>query len=186
MHYLLFSAGELYPEIDMITEIEEIHWVFGRPLGADIPELRFELDGEGSFAWFDFIRPGPNIPLVSPRMREALTKAGVDNVEYFPARIKDRTTNEERPYFGANIIGLVSAMDRAKSEFRPLRRHPVRVLDISKLVVDEERCAHMGLFRLAELDLLILVDEPVKDELERQDMQGLRIVRPDEWDGFTA
>jgi uncharacterized protein DUF1629 len=186
MHYLLFSAGHLYPVVELTTPIEEDTWTKGRPLDDSIPELTFELDGGRSFAWPDFIRPGPNIPLISPPMREGLGKAGVDNIEYYPARVINRSTKEERKYFAANVIGLVSAMDRGKSDFMPYDSDPNIILDISKLVLDERRCAGVQLFRLAEFEILMVVDEGVKIELERRNLFGLQFVRPEDWDGFST
>lgn len=186
MPFLVFPQDELYPTVELTTPIEELSWVRGRPLDETIPELVFELDGKRSFVWPDFIRPGPNIPLVSPKLRAALERSGVDNIEYFPARVVDRSTREQRPYFGANIIGLVRALDREQSEFMPYDDNPDVALTIDRLVVDTTQFDGMRLFRLAEFDLLIVVDDALKAELEQQAVTGIDFVAPEDWDGFRT
>lgn len=186
MAFLMFSAGELYPMVDLTTPIEELSWVRGRPLDATIPELGFALDAGRSFAWPDFIRPGPNIPLFSPRLREALETSGVDNIEYYPARVVNRSTQEQRPYLGANIIGLVRAMDRDQSEFMAYDGNPDVALTIDRLVIDNSRFDGLRIMRLAEFDLLIIVEDKLKERLEQLPLVGVDFVAPEDWDGFRT
>lgn len=186
MAFLMFSAGELYPLVELTTPIEELSWVRGRPLDMTIPELGFAMDAGRSFAWPDFIRPGPNIPLFSPRLREALDAGGVDNIEYFPARVLNRSTGEQRPYFAANVIGLLRAMDRDQSQFMPYEDNPDVALTIDRLVIDDSRFDGLRLFRLAEFDLLIVVQDALKERLEQLALVGVDFVVPEDWDGFRT
>jgi hypothetical protein len=186
MSFLLFPVDELESLIELRTPIEELSWVRGRPLDETIPELLFEVDAGQSFRWPDFAGPAVDIPLVSPKMRQALERSGADNIEYHPARLINRTTGEGRPYFGANIIGLVRAMDKDKSNFLPYEKNPDIAVTINRLAVDDSKFDGLKILRLAEFDLLIIVDDSLKEALERQALIGLDFVPPEDWDGFRT
>jgi hypothetical protein len=186
MHYLFMSDHASYPAVELITPLEELEWVSGASLPAAPPPLTFHLEGEPGFIWPDFIRPNSIIPLFSEQLRDILTRSGADNVEYFPAQVVDTVTNSARSYWAANVLGLVSAMDKSQSEFMPARRHPVAVRSIDKLVLDESRCADFHIFRLAEYDMLVVVSERVVKSVEQAQLQGIVLLRPEDWDGLVA
>ncbi|NTV95171.1 MAG: hypothetical protein HGA75_07095 [Thiobacillus sp.] len=185
MHYLLFSARETYPSIVLTTPLDTLEWVTGSRFAQAPPALNYEFEADADFAWPDYLRPNSVIPLFSPLMREVLEQTGVSNIDYYPACVTNLTTKESRIYNAANIIGILPAMDREKSQFDPARRHPVVVRSIDRLVIDEGACANIPLFRLAEYDLLVVIDERVAHQLGGASLRGVVVVVPEDWDGFT-
>jgi hypothetical protein len=147
--------------------------------------LVFEVEGGKEFGWPDYIRPNSAIPLFSINMRTVLDSSGAANLEYYPATVVNVDTNETRAYVAANVVGMIAAMDRARSAFMPARSHPVMVRAIDRLVLDESLCAGATLFRLAEYDLLIVVDEHVASALRQAGLAGVRLLEPENWDGFV-
>lgn len=140
-------------------------WISGRPLREPITEpLVYTLDPE---------RPG-NIPVMFdstsyPIMRddlvEALKSVGVDNLELFDARVIDPTTgHEHRNYRAYNVVGLVAAADLSRSR------------------LDETQAASgLRLFRLAERIEAIGVDEIVRAEVERRNIEGMLFYDLADW-----
>ncbi len=185
MHYLLRSARETYPSIVLRSAIEQLDWVSGARFAQPMPVLDFEFESPHGFVWPDYLRPNSAIPLFSGTLCDVLQGAGVSNVDYYPARVTNTVTGETRAYSAANIIGIAAAMDRELSVYEPARRHPVMVRSIDRLVIDESRCQGLRLFRLAEYDLLVLVDEQVARILGAAPLTGVRIDNPVDWDGFA-
>jgi hypothetical protein len=173
------------PSVELVTPVEHFEWVSGVSLEKMPPPLIFHVRAVGDFTWPDFIRPNSAIPLFSPRMRDAMAASGVDNIEYFPAVVVETKTGERREYVAANVIGIVAAMDRGKSEFIPARLHSVMVRSIDRLVLDMERCGEYQLFRLAEYSLLIVVSDRVAEQLKSKTLIGVRLLRPEDWDGLA-
>jgi len=185
VHHLLFADRSLYPSVVLRTPIRTLSWVTGAPLREQLPPtLVFEVEGGKGFAWPDFVRPAANIPLVSPRMRQALGQAGASNVDYHPAELVEVTSGARRPYAAGNVLGLVSAMDRERSTFEPFEEGSPLVSSIERLVLDEARCAAARIFRLAEFDLLVVVDDAVARALAG--VTGVALMAPEEWDGFRT
>jgi hypothetical protein len=185
VHYLLFSARETYSTIGIRTELDEYEWVSGARLQSPPAQLDFDCDEPAAFQWPDFLRPNCAIPLYSDAMREVLARAGVTNIEYVPATVTNLATGESRRYHAANIIGMIPAMDRLQSEFDPMERSPVVVRSVDRLVIDEAACAGQLMFRLAEYDLLVVIDEPVAQALLGGTLAGVRVMDPADWDGFA-
>ncbi|MCX9158309.1 hypothetical protein OPU71_19465 [Niveibacterium sp. 24ML] len=185
MHYLLRSARETYPSVELRSALAQLDWVSGTRFSQPIPALEFELEVPHGFSWPDYLRPNSAIPLFSGPMCNVLQSAGVSNIDYYPARVTNTATGETREYRAANIIGIVAAMDRVQSVFEPARRHPVMVRSIDRLVIDETRCHGLRMFRLAEYDLLVLVDAQVAAMLDSASLTGIRIEKPSDWDGFA-
>lgn len=186
MHHLLFSAGDTYPTVRLVTTLEPLEWVSGARLPQAPPPLEFVFEAAEPFDWPDYLRPNSVLPLFSDAMREALGAAGATNVEYFPARVRNALTGEARRYHAANIVGMVPAMDRERSSFTQARSHPVMVRYIDRLVLDESRCNGLPLFRLAEYDLLIVIGPAVAQSLQSAALRGVRVVAPTDWDGLES
>ncbi|SRR6266496_6667896 len=186
MLYLLLPQDDLYPVIELVTPIDNLFWATGERFRLNVERLDFEFDPEGLMTWADYIRPAPNIPLVSDKLRETWSAVGVDNIDYYTARVMNRSTGETRPYHAANVIGLLPAVDRAQSAFQPLDDHDFLIEDFERLVVDEKRVQGQLAFRLAEHSAVLLVDQRLKDISEREGLTGLQFVRPEDWDGFAT
>jgi len=182
----MFSERWLYPSVTLRSAVDKLNWVGGNRLTAPTTPIRFETDVPEGFEWPDFVRPAANIPLVSPALRGSLQRAGVENVDYYAAEVVSTSTGQTRPYLAANIIGLVSAMDRSASQFTPFRGSPTAVRSIERLVLDERQCARRRIFRLAEFDLLVVVDDAVKNEIEAAGLRGVGLLPPENWDGFQT
>ncbi len=105
--------------------------------------------------------PGKN--LFSRQMIDTIRACGVDNLQAFPARIKNGATGAIiDDYVVVNVIGVVAAADLAASKSQPLAGGKF----FDELVVDEKKAGGLLMFRLAESRIEIIVAEPVAKALQ--------------------
>jgi hypothetical protein len=165
------------------------NWRTGHLIKTEIPTpLIYEIDpdDEGELIpYYDAVAQ----PLMSDDLVNALQKSGVNNLEVFPAVIREtRTGREYTNYKAVNIVGLVAAAD-STSETKDLGLgNGDGMLDswFSKLVVDEEKAGGFLMFRMAENVTTILIHKKVKDALESADVprkEHLMFIHPAKWIG---
>ena len=107
---------------------------------------------------------GDRVPLVSDRLLAALRRAGVDNLQIFPALVRTGAGGEPRPgHCVLNVIGLVDGADPAASIGTVLAEDdpgPRRV-EYSHLVLSRARTRDLPLFRLADSPDMLLIHDRV-------------------------
>jgi hypothetical protein len=116
------------------------------------------------FSWFTTTH------LVRPSLVAAMEKAGVNNLQTFPAVIRDEAGKQlALDHVVVNIVGLVACASAGGSVADPLSTKQY----FHKLVVDEGRAAGLLLFRLEESPLDVIVHERVVKALAEVDTQGV-------------
>lgn len=159
-------------------------WEQGRrflPGEYDLSRLTFESETPHAVPFPDFSRDGHGCPVFSDRLRALLIDSGVDNIDFYPAAIVPYEGSERiSGYWAGNIIGLVSCLDRERSEFEEFRG---LVKSFDKLVIDESRTEDALIFRLRELRRVMLVDESLGVTFAANAITGLRLIEVEQWDG---
>jgi hypothetical protein len=182
-------------------------WYLGRAITIDLPEtLDYKLRVEAPF--HDFLGDeedgeegkGPLIvppsdpgtlysgqayPVMRTDLLEVLKRAGVDNLETFPARLIDEVNNKVHTnYVAFNVIGLVAAADLEKSKLMP---HATGVTmlgtDFDSLAIDKSKAHGLLMFRLAESCSAIVVHECIKKAVEAAKIPGIIFHADGEWSG---
>lgn len=165
-------------------EIQE-SWMLGRRLDErSVPQrLKYTLDpdyGGTPKAMYD----SKAQPVMSDDLREVLTKAGVDNVQYFDAILVDPESRREYANYKAfNIVGLVAAADMERSELMGTSDSTIGDVDFHALVLDESKTGGMLLFRLAEKISAIVVHQRIKAAIEASGIPGFVFYGPGDWSG---
>jgi len=122
------------------------------------------------------------IPLMSKRLCDILLNAGVDNLELFPAKLKNNQTGQEFDYYVYNILGLVAAMDLKKSTYETYRdKKPSGDTTIHELVIDEDEIHDALFFRLAEDLSTIVVHESIKNAIESAGLNTILFIKPEDY-----
>ncbi|MBL8288649.1 MAG: hypothetical protein JNL85_11760 [Rubrivivax sp.] len=121
------------------------------------------------------------IPLMSERLQRAVVDAGVSNVEWFDAVLRNTKGGQEYPYKIYNVVGLVAAADMSKSEWESISGKPLVNVSFDELVIDEARAAGALLFRLAENVNALMIAQPVRDSIERAGIGTVRFTAPQDW-----
>ncbi len=141
-------------------------WMWGRPFIAKVQEpveaVVIPDNDKG------VLLPFYNTPQIMRKdVYEALTNAGVDNIEVYRAVVKTEEGNiVSDDYLAYNIIGVVKAVDISKTQFAP--ENPSRLIDASveKLTINANGTKGLLLFRLAESIRTIMVHDRVKAAIE--------------------
>lgn len=185
MAYYLLKQNRLVkgaPAIgDLPADMDGGDWIQGKVMPAPPNPLRLMLsDNSGDFRG-DVIQS--LVPLFSDKLKQSLESYGVDNIDFFPVQLEHPTTHKvENGYHLANVIGLVSCVDLAKSDVRELPSGTgFRVRAFS---IDERRAPDQPIFRLDEKPTLIVIAEPLKAHLDAAQLKGVKMIPTTEYDGF--
>ena len=131
-------------------------WIFGRKLAFAVPEpLVYMLErGEGNNL-LPMYTEGE--PIIRQDLLDALQEAGADNLDLYRAIVRDPAAGQEwNNYWAFNVLGLVSAG-----------------VETPALEIDESRAMGLLLFRLVEAPSIIVVDERVKNAVQRRGIAGV-------------
>lgn len=124
------------------------------------------------------------LPLFSDNFKNILTNLGVDNIDYYPVIFTNHAGEKENTeYWLANILGLIECLDIENSE---TSTHPLsKKIKIEKnFSLDDSLLSGQKIFRIAEERSFIIISEDVKNQLEKQQLSGVRIINTREYEGF--
>jgi hypothetical protein len=184
-HFVMTCNGvEPAAVLDSGPDRSDPPWLSGQPLRTPPTEpLIYTLDPRFPGAIPAMI-DGTEYPIMRDDVVEALRAVGVDNLQVFEAVIVDPATGKEhRNYKAFNVLGAVAAADMSKSVLASTSESTVIDADFDSLAIDAARAANFHLFRLAESVNAIIVDEAVKNEIERRNIEGMIFYDPEDWAG---
>jgi hypothetical protein len=161
----------------------EVSWQGGRRLAERPPTpVQVTLDPDYPGVVVPMFDAG--ILLFTDAMVEAIVGAGVDNLEVFPAVVRDPATGKTHTeYKAVNIVGAVSCADLAKSVYQAPSGTPLVDTDFDSLAIDERRTGGALMFRLAECVTAIVVHERVRAALVHAKIPHLDFYDPKQWIG---
>jgi hypothetical protein len=122
-----------------------------------------------------------NVPIMSKRLKAAMDAAGVDNINYLPITLKNTETGQVYDYFAFNLLGLVSAADRAQSKMASYDGDFVGDSQVYDLVIDESKCGGLLMFRLKEKFSAVIVHEKVKKAVEAAGIDTVAFMNPKDY-----
>jgi len=191
MTYYVMEGEGVYPiiTIEKQPDLPGGPWYHGHKLKIAVPTpLNYVLEkdpDDPEDCNMNMLYDSKAFPLIHKSLLEALTAAGVNNLELFPARITNPNTGEvHEDYQAFNVVGLVSAADLEKSTLMNEADTPTLLdTDFDSLVIDESKTMGFRLFRLAENCSAIVVDEKVKAAVEERGIPGIVFYGSGEWSG---
>lgn len=125
------------------------------------------------------IHESPKFKLFSRKFIDALNSLGVDNIEYLPVDVTDKKTNQKMDYCVVNVLGRINALDVGESEF--ILSSAGGIMDVKKMVFDNDKIQGHKIFMLGEIPMLIIVHKCIKDIVESQGLTGFRFISQDEY-----
>lgn len=190
MHYVL-DLHELVDENDepysyfqfdpIDPELGDWPWFDGerfKSFPSEVLQLKFDPDDEFAGGIPDY-QASP-IPLVSARLRKALDRCGITNIEYYETKIEGAEVFEDFPvFFAINVIGAVNA-DANASKMTPTLGTTRMAASIDKLVLPKE-ASREKIFRLVEHGVTLIVDDTVRRSCEAAEIDTLRFIPTDKW-----
>lgn len=159
-------------------------WFSGAVIDYEIPlPLEFTIDIDSVGFEMRAMYTGA-YPLYRNDFIDALTEAGVDNLQLFDAVIKNPVDGKVyNNYKAVNVLGLISCADMDESEFMGISDSELRDVDFDELVIDEDKAGDALFFRLGENVTAIIVDEKVADIIEPKKIPGVKFISPENWSG---
>jgi hypothetical protein len=131
------------------------------------------------FPPLDVHGPGRHL-LFSQRLIDSLSRLGITNIEYLPALVTYVPTNLKCEYKVANIVGVVSGLDRENSEY--LTGEDGTIYDIKHIVLNETKFLDQKIFRLKEDRSFILVHSDIKKTFDELGYTGVMFIKDEEWE----
>lgn len=174
MEYYIFdevSPNMDAPFLDLPAEIDLINTIMGKkPDFDELPiKIEAEIEEDEEVVYTDIINPG--VPLFSDKMKSALDKFGVINVDYYPVHIIDWETKEVlAEYWLAIVKSIISCMDPQKSK---LKETTGGRTVIAKFSIDHSKVAGLNLFRFHNIPGLIIINEDLKEKLSTIAFKGV-------------
>ncbi len=117
--------------------------------------------------------------LMSSKLVDLLTSAGIRNIEYFDCEVIYEPLQEKFPYQLANIVGAMKAVDLKGSECTVDEEGFVE--NIHKLKLTDTHSNGLDIFRLYEALPMLIISERLKHLLENAHITGIRIIEDSEW-----
>jgi hypothetical protein len=162
----------------------------GQSLSMNVPEpIVYDLEDDTKYEYDQIpnirtLSKGLPIPFMRDDLYEALVAAGVDNLQVYDAVIRDLQRGiDHKNYKAFNIVGVIAAADMDESTMMGTSDSTLVDADFDRLVIDEAKCHGQLLFRLAENISAIMVHERVKQEVEKQGIEGVFFYASNEWSG---
>lgn len=159
---------------------DEIEFKRGEPIAVPVPTARFVVDPKQELT--DYLLNLPGWPLCSGKLRDALARAEVTNVQYFPVEIVTRAGKSVSSDFSvANFLGRVKCLDWDQSVYDDTYRADGLVIHIDKLVLDPTNLQERKLVRMEENSSVLLVSHGVRRHLEAAGVTGVRFTEAEKF-----
>lgn len=173
------------PDSWMVLTIRQIPrrvWLTGTPWQGITEPVQVVL-AAGRDSASDFLELP--CPVVSDRMRSALDRAGVDNIQYLRASLEQRLSDRAiTGYWIANVFGTVACVDRERSVIESESESYAGYL--RSFQVDLRATHALRLFRVAADRRLIAIHERVRAALEEARLRGVLYQSTSAYDGYPV
>jgi hypothetical protein len=197
--YFVWESRRADPKEALITafaptaSLYGIGFIRGRRFSTQPQELTIELYAYslGKFT-YDLLIVKRRCLVHSAKLIAVLKEAGVDNIDYYPCRLKNTVTgreirtfrageNEQPQYYyqAANILDLIHCLDTDESGLEYDDEEPNELWYIHNMKLLEDRIQDVRMFRLGEDSSIVIVDERVKDAVEKSGATGVCFIPAD-------
>jgi len=165
-------------------------WRTGEKMERPPSPMTLVFDDDRTSQLSDMLLNAADLQVYSPQLVASLEAAGVDNLQYFPIRVRDAKTGKSRDdYVVANIVGRISCVDIEHSNVRYFRNSK-DIRSVEEFRIFEDRIAPLPgrkspplIFRLGESEFVVLAHESIKSQFTRDGITGAKFVRTEEFVG---
>ncbi len=149
-------------------------------LNVPVIEIHMKAEHQGRLT-DNLIAPGTTGLVFNAKLRNLLEQTGVDNIDYYKAKVINDVTGEViSDYQVANIIGRAQCIDRNRSKLI-IDERGGSIMFIDKLVLDESAVGEAMMVRLLEFLPIIIVHERIKKQVVAAEISGVKFYRPEEY-----
>lgn len=152
------------------------------PPGSFAYELRVDRKAKAplEFPPLDWHAGADGQLLLSKRLVALLDRLGVTNIDRYDVSVVYGPTQRSLEYTLANVIGIASVLDRAKSQF--VADADGFIIELLEISIDASLCADWKFFRFQELSSLIVISTEVADAFRQEGITGVTIIAPEAWE----
>lgn len=156
--------------MDVPDTINPLEWIQGKPVKHSGENLILDLSRE-SGDYIGHITSGL-VTIYHNGLKKALDKLGVDNIEYYPIRLRNQHTKKtEGGHWLVNIIGCYDCIDMEKSKIERFNSDvDENDFEILSLAIDKEKTNNAKIFRLYNDPTLVIINQELKDYFDETDM----------------
>lgn len=163
-------------------------WTSGERLVHDPPHLILTTDEERPTLLSDLLLTSFDLLVFSPKLIQLFDRIGVQNISYYPVTVINHETGaDDTNYNVAHIIEKISCLDIENSECR-YSADGKDLMSVEEFSILEHKIKPRDktggkplIFRLAEFEFIILVDELIKNECEKEGITGVKFIKPSEY-----
>ena len=156
--------------------LDEWDFIEGKPIKKWDPKNTgyYEYDGVAD----DLLCTTMLVHVISERLKRLLESLDLKGVQYLPLRIeKEDGGSRLDDYYVLNVNRKIACLDMHKSDYvlwgdeRPDRR-PDELRDLRHAVLSLSKIGGARIFRLAEWELHLVVEEGIKEAITREKLTG--------------
>jgi hypothetical protein len=162
--------GDLPEELDMIDV------VMGKKLNfKELPiVLPVRIRDETDVEYPDLITG--NVPLFSEKLKIALDKLNVDNIDYFPVELlNEKSKKTVAKYYLGIVLGCIKCLKSG------LTTDSYDCEILKNPIIDSNLVLGQRFFRLAEWPQLIIIDSKIKDILTNSKLHGVSLIKLEDY-----
>jgi hypothetical protein len=163
-------------------------WISGAKIVEKLPTLELVTDEKYPTDLSDLLLIQCELPVVSPRLVDVFEQLSIENIQYFPATIKNHETGDiNNKYKVLNVLGAINCLDSDSAELARARRTGEIIrLRRYKLLPDRIEAysseqAKRLIFRLGEFNWHLIVHKAFKDTCESQGITGCKFTPTEEY-----
>ncbi|MCK8521536.1 hypothetical protein M0D21_08150 [Aquimarina sp. D1M17] len=190
---LLLPDQEISPSLtaSVNSSCNEMIWENGVSISQDdynLSNLEFFCESLPKGYFPDYAVSDTGCSVVSKRFKTFLEDMGIDNIQYFPATIIENVDEPVKEgYFVANIVGVLDCIDKNLSIMdMDQDEGNIMIWSIDQLVLMENMHTSDKIFRAKYFTRIILVDELFKEAFKLTEMEGIKLISPERWDGYNG
>lgn len=186
-YYLMFADSEWGGPFIEVVSAPSMRATKGKSLLGENVELFYRLrlvqddnvTNPDEFPPLD-LHESAKFRLFSRKFIELLQDLGVDNIEYFPTELVYAAKNQYLDYAVANVVGKINALNLDDSVV--IRDSEGNIVQITSLVLDENKIAAHKFFWLGEVPLIMIVHRSIKEMVEERGLAGFFFVEDHEYE----
>ena len=111
--------------------------------------------------------------IVSKKLKDTISKLGVERVQYLPVNIVDLERNSSiNEYYVANVLEVADALNLENSDYSVMDLEGEKIYSIRKYAVTKDKINNSDMFKLKGDEIPLFVSENFRKSVEESNITG--------------
>ena len=111
--------------------------------------------------------------IVSKKLKDTMSKLGVEGVQYLPVNIVDVERNSSiNEYYVANVLEVADALNLENSDYSVMDFEGEKIYTIRKYAVTKDKINNSDMFKLKGDEIPLFVSETFRQSVEESNITG--------------